>query len=85
MHNACGIQHYAISSLLCLCTVKDKYIAIYNEFISQSQIYAKAVRILTKGYLSISLVMPLKLQKIISSVKEMLIKTSPVYDIVIKR
>ena len=35
MHNAHGIQHYAISSLLYLCTIKDKYIAIYNEFISQ--------------------------------------------------
>ena len=34
MHNACGIQHYTISSLLYLHTIKDKYIAIYNEFIS---------------------------------------------------
>ena len=85
MHNACGIKHYAISSLLYLCTIKDKYIAIHHEFISQLRIYAKAVRILAKGYLPISLVMPLKLQQIISSVKEMLIKTNPDYDIVIKR
>ena len=35
MHNTCGIQHFAISSLLHLCTIKDKYIAIYNEFISK--------------------------------------------------
>ena len=35
MHNACGIQHYAISSILYLHTIKDKYITIYNEFISQ--------------------------------------------------
>ena len=35
MHNVCGIQLYAISSLLYLHTIKDKYIAIYNEFISQ--------------------------------------------------
>ena len=46
MHNTCGIQHYEISSLLDLCKIKDKYIAIYNEFISQLWIYAKAVRIL---------------------------------------
>ena len=85
MHNAHGIQHYAISSLLYLCTIKDKSIAIYNEFFSQLQIYAKAVRILVKGYLSISLIMPLKLRQIISSVKEMLIKTNPDYDIVIKK
>ena len=80
MHNAHGIQHYAISSLLYLCTIKDKYIAIYNEFISQLQIYAKAVRILAKGYLGylpILLVTPLILQQIISAVKDSLIKTNP--------
>ena len=49
------------------------------------QIYAKAVRILAKGYLLISFVTPLKLQEIISSVKETLIKNNPDYDIVIKR
>ena len=68
MHNAQGIQHYMISSLLCLHTIKDKYIAIYSEFISQLRIYAKAVRILAKGYLPILLATPLKIQQIISSV-----------------
>ena len=85
MHDAHGIQHYTISSLLYLCTIKDKYIAIYNEFISQLQFYAKAVRILAKGYLPISIETPLKLQQIISTVKESLIKTNPEYNIVIKR
>ena len=77
MHNARDIQHYAISSLLYLHTIKDIYIGIYNKFISQLQIYAKAVRILAKGYLPISLVTPLKLQQIISAVKESLINTNP--------
>ena len=36
VHNTCGIQHYAIISLLYLHTIKDKCITIYNEFISQS-------------------------------------------------
>ena len=35
MHEACSIQHYAINSLLYLHMIKDKYIEIYNEFISQ--------------------------------------------------
>ena len=65
--------------------IKDKNIEIYNKFISQLPIYAKAVRILAKGYLPISLVTPLKLQEILDSVKETLIKTNPDYDIVIKR
>ena len=85
LHGTCGIQHYAVNAMLYLQTIKDKYIEIYNELISQLQIYAKTVRILAKGYLPISLVTPLKLQEILDSVKEALIKTNPEYDIVIKR
>ena len=85
MHGQCSIQHYTINSMLYLHTMKDKYIEIYNEFISQLPIYAKAVRILTKGYLPISLIMPLKLQEILNSVKAALTKSNPDYDIVIKR
>ena len=85
MHGACSIQHYAVNLMLYLCTIKDKYIKIYNEFISQLCKYAKAVRILAKGYLPISLVMPFKLKEILDLVKEMLIKTKPDYDIVMKR
>ena len=74
--------------------IKDKYIEIYNEFISQLHIYTKAVRILAKGYLPISLITPLKLQEILNLVKKMLTKTNPDYnnilfnpdyDIIIKR
>ena len=45
MHGQHGIQHYMINSMLYLHMIKDKYIEIYNEFISQLHIYAKAVRI----------------------------------------
>ena len=85
MHGSRGIQHYAVNLMLHLRTIKDKYIEIYNEFILQLCIYAKAVRILVKGYLPISLITLLKLQEIIHSVKETLIKTNPDYDRVIKR
>ena len=85
MHGLCDIQHYAVNSMLYLRTIKDKYIEKYNEFISKLHIYAKAVRILAKGNLPISLITLLKLQEIIDSVKEMLIKINPDYDIVIKR
>ena len=71
--------------MLYLRTIKDKYIETYNEFISQLHIYAKAVRILANGYLPILLITPLKLQEILHSIKEMLTKTNPDYDIVIKR
>ena len=85
MHGAQGIQHYAINSMLYLRTIKDKYIEIYNKFISQLCTYAKAVRILAKGYLSILLITLLKLQEILNSIKETFIKTNPDYDTVIKR
>ena len=51
----------------------------------QYLIYVKAGRILAKDYLPISLITLLKLQGIIDSVKETLIKTTSDYDIVIKR
>ena len=80
MHEDHGIQHYAIISMIYLRTIKDKYIEIYNEFISQLHNYAQVIRILAKGYLSISLITPLKLQEIFASVNEMLSKTNPDYN-----
>ena len=62
MQNAYGVQHYVTSTLLHLPTIKDKYIVVYDEFITQLHIYAKAVRILARGYLPISLITPYKLQ-----------------------
>ena len=85
MHGALGIQYYAVNLMLYFHTIKDKYIKIYNKFILQLHIYAKTLRILAKGYLPISLITPLKLQEILDSVKETLIKTNPDYNIVIKR
>ena len=71
--------------MLYLRTIKDKYIEIYNEFISQLHIYTKVVKILATGFLPISLMTPLKLQEILKSVKDTLTKTNPDYDIIIKR
>ena len=85
MHGDCGIQHYAINTMLYLRTIKDKYIELYNEFISQLHNNAKVIRFLVKGYLPILLVTPLKLQESLALVKETLTKTNPDYDIVIKR
>ena len=83
IHKRMGNKAYNIM-LLPHYTIKDKYIEIYNEFITQLRTYAKAVRILAKRYLPISLIMPLKVKEILTSVKETLMKTNPDYDIVIK-
>ena len=50
MHGPCSIQHYVVNFMLHLHTIKDKYVKIYNEFILQSHIFSKAVRILAEGY-----------------------------------
>ena len=47
--------------------------------------YAEAVRILTKGYIPILLVTPLKLKEILDMVKTTIRKMNPDYDMVIKR
>ena len=35
MQNACSVQHYAMNALLYLCIIKEKYITVYNEFMTQ--------------------------------------------------
>ena len=63
-----GVNHYAINSLLYL-RIREKYVKMYIEFIIEICMYAKAIRILSRGYLPISLIPPLKLQDILNTVK----------------
>ena len=82
MHKAS--QHYSINSLLYLRMIKDKYVLLYKEFITQLHIYTAAIRILAKGYLPFSLITPLKLREILNKVRTTLQKTNQDYDLVIK-
>ena len=41
MQDAHRVQHYVTNSLLYLWTIKENYIMVYNEFITQLWIYAK--------------------------------------------
>ena len=45
MQDVYSVQHYVMDALLNLCTIKEKYIMVHNEFITQLCIYAKAIRI----------------------------------------
>ena len=47
--------------------------------------YDKVIGILSKGYLPISLLQPLKLQEILDEVKKAMQATKPDYDIIMKR
>ena len=57
---------------------------MYERFINQLKEYSCAIRILSKGYLPISLLLPLKLAKILQEVKQALLKTNKNYGLVIK-
>ena len=59
-----GANYYAIHSLLYLRTIEEKYIKMYERFVNQLKEYSRAIRILSKGYLPISLLPPSKLAKI---------------------
>ena len=56
---------YSIDSMLFLTTVKEKYVRMYEGFIIELKSYSKAIRILSKGYLSISLIPPSELEAIL--------------------
>ena len=58
---------------------------MHEGLISQLSICAKVIRILSKGYLPISLLPPSKLQEILGEVQKAIWTTNPDYDIVIKR
>ena len=83
--NKNGVQHYAISTFLYLRMLREKYVKMYEEFIMQLYMYTKAIRILAKGYLPISLIPYSQLQEILNAVKEAIQTTNPDYDMVIKR
>ena len=49
---------------------------MYERFIVELKSYSKAIRILSKAYLPISLILPSKLQAILEQVKIALAKTN---------
>ena len=57
---------------------------MYERFVNQLKEYSSAIRILSKAYLPISLLPPLKLAKILQEVKQVLLKTNKNYGLVIK-
>ena len=79
------IQQYAFNSLLFLRVIQDKYISLYRELITQLKTYVSTIRILSKGYLSTTLIPPNKLRDILAKVKRSLNQTNPDYALVFDR
>ena len=54
-----------MDAVLFLTIIKEKYVRMYEKFINKLRSYLKAVQILLKGYLLISLITPSKLEAIL--------------------
>ena len=68
-----------------LTSIREKYVKMYERFLEELKMYSKVIRILSKGYLPISLLPPLKLERILSEVKVSLSITNKDYDLVLTR
>ena len=80
-----GTCNYTINSVLFLTTVREKYVKMYERFIEELKLYSKAIRVLSKGYLPISLLPPLKLEKILKEVRIAITKSNKDYNLVLTR
>ena len=80
-----GVHNYAINSVLFLMTVREKYVKMYERFIEELKLYSKAIRVLSIGYLPISLLPPSKLEKILKEVRIAIAKSNKDYDLVLTR
>ena len=58
---------------------------MYERFLEELKLYSRAIRILSKGYLPISLLPPSKLEKILSEVRIAIAKSNKDYDLVLTR
>ena len=56
---------------------------MYERFLKELKLYSRAIRILSKGYLPISLLPPSKLEKILSEVRIAITKSNKDYDLVL--
>ena len=79
------VHNYAINSVLLLTTIREKYIKMYERFIEELKLYSKAIRVLSKGYLPISVLPPQKLEKILKEVRIAIAKSNKDYDLVLSR
>ena len=58
---------------------------MYKRFIEELKLYSRAIRVLSKGYLPISLLPPSKLEKILSEVRIAIAKSNKDYYLVLTR
>ena len=80
-----GVHNYAIHSILFLMTIREKYVKMYERFLEELKLYSRLIRVLSKGYLPISLLPPSNLEKILKVVRAAIVKSNKDYDLVLTR
>ena len=55
---------------------------MYERFLEELKLYSRVIRVLSKGYLPISLQPPSKLEKILEEVRVGIVKSNKDYDLV---
>ena len=58
---------------------------MYKRFIEELKLYSRAIRVLSKGHLPVSLLPPSKLEKILNEVRITIAKSNKDYDLVLTR
>ena len=58
---------------------------MHERFIEELKLYSRVIRVLSKGYLSIALLPPSKLEKILNEVRVAIAKLNKDYDLVLTR
>ena len=76
---------YSIDAVLFLTMVKENYVRMYEKFIKELKSYSKTIRILSKGYLPITLITPSKLEAILQQVQLAITKSNQDHEIVLNR
>ena len=76
---------YSIDAVLFLTTIREKYVRMYEKFIAELRFYSKAIRILSKGYLPITLITPSKLEAILKQVQIAIAKPNQDYELVLNK
>ena len=76
---------YSIDAMLFLTTIKEKYVRMYERFIAELRSYSKAIGILSKGYLPITLITPSKLEAILKQVQIAIATTNQDHELILNR
>ena len=79
------MKAYATMPQILYYFVREKYVKMYERFIEELKLYSKVIRVLSKGYLPISVLPSSKLEKILKEMRRAIAKSNKDYNLVLTR